>query len=97
MLSALMRQKKTMITPKTDALLVMGADFAASYALAQKLRGAGYCVENFYGDAQSALAAAKARGIAAAIRLTENGAEIMYADGTAAPLDIAKIGKEAVL
>lgn len=96
-LSALMRQKKTIITPKTDALMVMGADFAASYALAQKLRGAGYCVENFYGDAQSALAAAKARGIAAAIRLTENGAEIMYADGTAAPLDIAKIGKEAVL
>lgn len=96
-LSALMRQKKTIVTPKTDALMVMGADFAASYALAQKLRGAGYCVENFYGDAQSALAATKARGIAAAIRLTENGAEIMYADGTAAPLDIAKIGKEAVL
>lgn len=96
-LSALMRQKKTIVTPKTDALMVMGADFAASYALAQKLRGAGYCVENFYGDAQSALAAAKARGIAAAIRLAENGAEIMYADGTAAPLDIAKIGKEAVL
>lgn len=96
-LSALMRQKKTIVTPKTDALMVMGADFAASYALAQKLRGAGYCVENFYGDAQSALAAAKARGIAATIRLTENGAEIMYADGTAAPLDIAKIGKEAVL
>ena len=96
-LSALMRQKKTIVTPKTDALMVMGADFAAAYALAQKLRGAGYCVENFYGDAQSALAATKARGIAAAIRLTENGAEIMYADGTAAPLDIAKIGKEAVL
>lgn len=65
-LSALMRQKKTIVTPKTDALMVMGADFAASYALAQKLRGAGYCVENFYGDAQSALAAAKARGVAAA-------------------------------
>lgn len=62
-LSALMRQKKTIVTPKTDALMVMGADFAASYALAQKLRGAGYCVENFYGDAQSALAAAKARGV----------------------------------
>lgn len=65
-LSALMRQKKTIVTPKTDALMVMGADFAASYALAQKLRGAGYCVENFYGDTQSALAAAKARGVAAA-------------------------------
>ena len=96
-LSALMRQKKTIVTPKTDALMVMGPDFAASYAVAQKLRSAGYCIENFYGEEQSALAAAKARKIASVVRLTENGAKIVCADGTTTPLDLTKIGKEAVL
>ncbi len=91
-----MRQKKTIVTPKTDALMVMGADFAAAYAGAEAARRGLLC-RKLLRRRTKRTCRDKARGIAAAIRLTENGAEIMYADGTAAPLDIAKIGKEAVL
>lgn len=84
-LSALMRQDKAIETPKTDALMVMKPDFARAYAVAEKLRGEGWNVENYYGGVvEDAIAFAKARGIGSVVAAKPDGGKEIYAtDGEA--------------
>lgn len=98
-LSALVRQKKQIDTPRIDALMVMRPDFAASYRVAQALRGAGYNIENYYADAsgEAALSFAQSRGVEAIVTAEPDGTAAVWRASGKKTIDIVMIGKEAVL
>ena len=98
-LSALVRQKKQIDTPRIDALMVMRPDFAASYRVAQALRGAGYNIENYYADAsgEAALSFAQSRGVEAIVTAEPDGTAAVWRASGKKTIDLETIGKEAVL
>lgn len=99
-LSALMRQKKEIKTPKTDALMIMKPDFTAAYKAAQVLRKAGFIIENYYAapSPDEAKAAAKLRGVSTVIAADADDTLVVYnSDVRTKTIDIKTIGKGTVL
>ncbi len=82
-LSALMRQEKEIIYPKTDALIMINSDISLAFDVATKLRHAGLIIENYYGkDESEAIIAAKEKGIEAVVSVYDGNIRVSKQSGS---------------